>query len=235
MKTEKNIHQGHRDRLKRKFLNSGGDGFEPHEALELLLFYALPQKNTNQIAHELLQKFGSLSGVFEAEKEDLEKINGIKDHAATLIKLQTALLRMYMQDKYEIKNMKLTPQNAGEYIKNLFYGYKIEVLFAIMLDAEFRVIATEKISTGTNNSSPVYSRDIVQRALATNASYVILAHNHPNGLLVPSSADMKVTRIIDNGLTYINVRLIDHIIVADNRYISLFKELGKINYTSEDE
>ena len=226
-----NVHKGHRDRLKRKFLNA--DNLEQHEALEVLLYYALPQKNTNQIAHELLRKFGSLAGVFEAEMSDLMKVDGIKEHAATLIKLQTALFRMYLQDKYEIKNIKLTPENAGKYIINLFYGYTFERLYAIMLDAEFRVISPVKISDGTNNSSPVYPRDIIKSALETNAVNVILAHNHPNGLLIPSAADIKVTKIVDKALSFINVCLIDHIIVADNKYLSILHDLGRLNFVTE--
>lgn len=228
-----NVHIGHRERLKNKFLQSNGEGLEQHEALEVLLYYALPRKNTNQIAHELLQKFGSLSGVFEADLSDLITVKGIKKHTATLIKLQTALYRMYMQDKYEIKNLKLTPSNAGDYIINLFYGLKFERFIAIMLDSEFRVISWAKISDGTNNSSPVYPREVIKRTLETNASNVILAHNHPNGPLIPSAADIKVTKIVDKALSFINVRLIDHIIVADNKYLSILQDLGHISFVQE--
>ncbi len=235
MAASKNIHEGHRNRLKRKFLNSDSEDFEPHEALEILLFYALPQKNTNIIAHELLQRFGSLAGVLEAEISDLVKVNGIKEHTATLIKLQLAMFRMYLKDKYEVRNLKLTPDNAGDYIKTLFYGYTDEVLFAIMLDADFSLISTSKISVGTNNSSSVYSREVITKALETNASNVILAHNHPNGLLMPSAADIRATKIIDSGLSFINVRLIDHVIVANNKFTSVLNKLGQLNYVHEFE
>lgn len=232
-KKKENVHRGHRERLKRKFLNSDGSALEQHEALELLLYYARPQLNTNIIAHELLKKFGSLAGVFEADYNDLQTVDGVKEHTATLIKFQTALLRMYMQDKYEIRNVKLTPANAGAYIKNLFYGYKVERFYAVMLDSDFRVIAAVNLSQGTNNSSPVYPREVIRKALETNAANVILAHNHPNGLLIPSAADINVTKLVDKALTFINVRLIDHIIVADNKYKSLLHEMGKINFINE--
>lgn len=233
MEEKKNIHAGHRRRLKRKLLNLDSENFEPHEALEILLFYALPQKNTNPIAHELLQRFGSLSGVLEADISDLIKVNGIKEHTATLIKLQLAMFRMYMQDKYEIRNMKITPDNAGEYIKRLFYGYKDEVLFAIMLDSEFSLISATKINEGTNNGSSIYSREIIKKAIEANAANIILAHNHPNGLLIPSAADLKATQIIDSGLSFINVRLVDHIIVANNKFTSIMNKLGQLNYVNE--
>lgn len=230
---KKNIHEGHRQRLKRKLLNTDGEAIEPHEALELLLYYAIPQKNTNPIAHALLQKFGSLSGVLEADFNDLTEVVGIKDHAATLIKLQLAMMRMYDLDKYEVRNIRMTPENAGAYVMNLLQGYKVERLYAIMLDAENRLISVVKISEGTNDSSPVYPRAVVKAALETNAEHVILAHNHPNGILVPSKQDIDVTRIVDNALVFVNVRLIDHIIVAGNGYMSIMKELNKFHFLED--
>lgn len=235
-KTEKvNIHEGHRKRLKRKLLNFDSENFEPHEALEILLFYSLPRQNTNPIAHELLRRFGSLSGVLEADVSDLITVTGIKEHTATLIKLQLAMFRMYMQDKYVVPNMKITPDNAGDYIKTLFYGYKDEVLFAVMLDADFSLICATKINEGTNNGSSIYTREIIKKAVEANASNIILAHNHPNGLLIPSAADIKATRIVDSALSFINVRLVDHVIVANNKYTSIMNKLGQLNYVSEHE
>ena len=235
MEEKKNIHSGHRQRLKRKLLNLDSEDFEPHEALEILLFYALPQKNTNPIAHELLRRFGSLSGVLEAEVSDLITVDGIKEHTATLIKLQLAMFRMYVQDKYEVRNMKITPDNAGDYIKKLFYGYKDEVLFAIMLDADFSLITTTKINEGTNNGSTIYTREIIKKAMESNASNIILAHNHPNGLLMPSAADIKATRVVDSGLSFVNVRLVDHVIVANNKFTSIMNKMGLLNYVNEYE
>lgn len=234
MRTEENIHEGHRRRLKNKFLEAP-DSLEQHEMLELLLFFARPQINTNEIAHRLLRKFGSLAGVFEADFASLAEVEGVKEHTATLIKLQLELFRRYMQDKYEIKNMKLSSQNAGEYIKSLFYGYTNEVFYLILLDADFRIISTEKLTTGTNDSANISSREVNRIAVNQNAVYVILAHNHPNGILIPSAEDIKTTKIIDNGLTFVNVKLIDHIIVAGDKYISLLSELGRINYVGEGE
>lgn len=232
MKSEENVHEGHRLRLKTKFLESA-DSLEQHEMLELLLFFARPQVNTNEIAHKLLRKFGSLAGVFEADFKSLTEVDGVKEHSATLIKLQLEMFRRYMQDKFDVKNMKLTSENAGEYIKSLFYGYTVEVFYLILLDADFRVISAEKIATGTNNCANISSREVNRIAVNQNASYIILAHNHPNGILIPSAADINATKVIDNGLTFVNVKLIDHIIVAGDKYMSLLNELGRINYVSE--
>ena len=105
MSGKKNIHEGHRQRLKRKLLNSDDEEILPHEALEALLFYALPQKNTNEIAHELIQRFGGISRVFEANMSDLMQVDGVKEHTATLLKLQTIIYKMYLKDKYEVKKI----------------------------------------------------------------------------------------------------------------------------------
>lgn len=233
MSGKKNIHEGHRQRLKRKLLNSDDEEILPHEALEALLFYALPQKNTNEIAHELIQRFGGISRVFEANMSDLMQVDGVKEHTATLLKLQTVIYKMYLKDKYEVKNEKLTPYSAGQFAIKLFYGYTVEVLFAIMLDAEFRLISWKKLATGTTNSTPVYTREVLAYAIETKAANVILAHNHPNGMLIPSAGDIKVTTEVERALAFANVALIDHIIVADNKYTSVVNEMGHINYVAE--
>ena len=224
MKNE-NPHKGHRERMRRKFLEHGIDSFEQHEILELLLFYSYPQRNTNIIAHNLLKKFGSLSGVFDADYKSLTEVEDVGENTATLLKLQSAMCRIYMEDKFkEVKNEQLTPANAGDYVKTLFYGYTTEVFYLLSLDVECRLISADIISKGTVNSAPVYSREVVKKALDTGAAFAILAHNYPNGALFPSDSDIKITKMIEDALSYIKVRLIDHLIVADNRYISLAKE-----------
>ena len=224
---KKNVHQGHRIRLKRKLVNSP-DSILPHEALEILLFYALPQKNTNPLAHELLDKFGSISGVLQADFHDLMSVDGIKEHSATLIKLMQTMFKMYVEDKYESKKSKVTQDNLRRYLSPLFIGEKDESFYALMLDSEFAFISTVKLSQGTNNSSTVYPREIVKKALEVNATNVILVHNHTNGILAPSAGDVRSTELIRQALGVINVQLIDHIIVADKRYASVYNRISSI-------
>ena len=222
---KKNVHEGHRARLKRKLVNSP-DSILPHEALEILLFYALPQKNTNPIAHELLAKFGSMSGVLEADFHDLKSVSGIKEHSATRIKLMQTMFKMYVEDKYETNKPKVTASNLRQYLSPLFIGEIDELFYALMLDSEYSLISTVKLSKGTNNSSAVYPREIVKKALEVNAANVILVHNHTNGILAPSSTDVKTTELVRQALSVINVMLIDHIIVADKHYASIYNRIS---------
>ena len=198
---KKNIHRGHRERLKRKFLATSGEDLEPHELLEILLFYALPQKNTNEIAHELLRTFGSVSGVLEADINDLIKVEGIKEHSATLLKLQLLVFRTYLKEKNDMKNRVLTEEMVPGYVKSLFFGYKDEVMFAIMLDAEKRLISAVKLSEGTKYKAPLYSRELIRRVMEANADYVILAHNHPSGDVMPSKGDLHTTNVAEVALS----------------------------------
>ncbi len=233
MLERKNIHKGHRERLKRKFLSMNGEDLEPHELLEILLFYALPQKNTNEIAHELLRTFGSVAGVLEADINDLVKVEGIKEHTATLLKLQLAVFRTYLKEKNDMKNRVLTEEMVPGYVKSLFFGYKDEAMFAIMLDVEKRLISAVKISEGTKYKAPLYSRELIRRVMEANADYVILAHNHPSGDVTPSKGDLHTTNVAEVALSYVNVRLLDHLVVAGEKYTSVLGYMKRPKYVRE--
>ena len=225
MNQKENVHKNHRNRLRRKFLVSGIEALEPHEVLELLLFYAYRQRDTNEIAHRLLKKFGSIEGVFEASIESLQEVEDVGYNTAVFLKLQSSIQRFYMKDALlRKKNLCITPDNIGDYIKCLFYGYTEEVFYIISLNADCELISADIIAKGTVNSTAVYSREVVKKALETGAVFVILAHNHPNGVLAPSEADVKTTTVLKNALNFINVRLIDHIIVSKDDHISLYKD-----------
>ncbi len=228
-----NPHKGHRQRLKRKFINTNGEGFEPHELFELLLFYAMPQKDTNEIAHRLVKRFGSISGVLEAEYNDLIKIDGVKEHTAVLIKLLLVFMRTYFSEKYDGKNTVFSPHTAGEYIVNQFIGFKEERLYAMMLDSEYRLITEGIISEGTSNRTAVYPREIVRMALETNAKYVILAHNHPNGHMKPSKGDIDATEAVIDTLRMLDIILADHLIVHGRKYTSILEVMDNIHYVEK--
>lgn len=221
---KENLHKGHRDRLRNKFIENDIEVYESHEVLELLLYYAYRQRNTNDIAHRLINKFGTLSGVFEADIKSLMEVDGVGKETAVFLKLQSTLQRYYMKEKMQGKGMpKITPDNAGEYVKELFYGYTDEVFYLVSMDSDCRLIAYDVLAKGTVNATTVYPREVVKKALETNAKYVIMAHNHPNGVLAPSEEDVNTTRIVNEALSFVNVRLLDHIIVAGERTLSLFK------------
>ncbi len=215
------VHDGHRKRLKRRFLSEGLDSFEDHNILELLLFYALPRSDTNEIAHRLLEQFKSLSGVFDAPLEELCKIKGISEHSATLIKLIPRLTSAYHTDKSKDIKIISSTNAAGKFFVPRFYGKQNEEVHVMLLDDKKKVIKCEKVFEGTVNSTPITVKKVVAMAVNSNATGVILAHNHPGGIALPSKSDLRATEKIYRALELINIQLCDHIIVADDDFVSL--------------
>lgn len=215
------IHKGHRERLKERFLTEGLDNFTDTQALELLLFYAIPQKDTNPIAHELLVHFGSLSRVLEAPVEELKKVPGISDHSATLLSLVTALSRYYQVDCSQRVEMLTTLDACGAYLVPYFFGRTRETVFLLCMDAKCKVICCREVGEGSVNSASISVRSIVEVALNTRATTVVLAHNHPSGVAVPSVEDVQTTRRIAAALQAVEVHLADHIVVSEGDYVSM--------------
>lgn len=222
------MHEGHRRRLKERFLKEGLDSFEKHQVLELLLFFSIPRKDTNEIAHELLNKYGSLSGVFEADPKDLANTPGIGESSALLLALIPDLSRRYFNDKWRDKPELNSSTKAGQYAVTLFSGRPYEVFYIISLDAQNRVNYAQVVHEGTINEAPVYPRLIVEAALRHKANSVILAHNHPGGSLNPSRADIEATNRIKTALEAISISVVDHIIVCGGKYVS-FAERGLLS------
>uniref|UniRef100_A0A7C5V324 DNA repair protein RadC n=1 Tax=Caldicellulosiruptor owensensis TaxID=55205 RepID=A0A7C5V324_9FIRM len=220
MKMANNLHEGHRERLKRRFIEQGLDGFEDHQVLELLLFFSIPRKDTNDVAHRLISTFGSISNVFEAHPKDLQKVNGVGKNSAILISLISQISRRYLADKnrktFQLRNVEV----ASEYIKSLFVGRKNEVFYVICLDTQLNVIYSAPLFEGTVKEAVVYPRKVVECVIRYNASSVILAHNHPGGSVKPSMDDINTTQKIVNALSTIGVAVNDHFIVAGDKYYS---------------
>lgn len=220
---EKSLHSGHRERVKNQFLKNGLDSFQPHAVLELLLYYAIPLKDTNAIAHTLLQKFGSLSGTFDAPFEELTKVEGIGRSAATLLKLIPQLCRRYQEDLDRDKTVIYSYDEAGKQLVNKFIGRQNEVVILMLLDSKTRVLFCDIVEEGTVNSANIYIKKVVRLSVQYNAPYAILSHNHPSGSCLPSKQDLSTTRWIYEALDTVEVRLIDHIIVSGNDYLSIAK------------
>ena len=217
-----NIHAGHRERLKNKFLRLGAEGLEEHELLELLLFYAIPQKNTNPIAHELIDRFGSLKGVLSAEGKELTEVSGIGAHAATLIRLMAPLAKVY----YASDGKKIRFRNVGEasrIVVNQLYEYKTEVFYAFALDINLNLLDSRKIAEGDIEKVPVNMKKLVSFALDSKAVYLLLAHNHPNGRALPSRADINLTRRIVGILAPLGIGVCDHIVTSGRDFYSFNK------------
>lgn len=215
------MHEGHRQRLKRRFRLEGLDGFEDHTALELLLFYAVPQRDTNPIAHALMDRFGRLSAVFDATAEDLMKVEGVGESAALLIKLIPQMSRKYLVSKADNEICLNTSSKAGRYLLPRFYAHRNEVVYLVCLDAKCKVLGCVLLFEGSVNSAGVSVRKIVEMALSFNATGVILAHNHTSGIALPSADDEKTTITIKNALSAVGIRLNDHIIIADDDFVSM--------------
>ena len=215
------IHKGHRERLKQRFREQGLDNFTDIQVLELLLFYAIPQRDTNPLAHSLLDCFGSLSRVLEAEYEELKKVPGISDHSATLLALVTDLCRYYQVDSAQRVEILTTLDACGAYLVPRFFGRTRETVFLLCLDAKCKVLCCKEVGEGSVNSANVSVRKIVEVALAANATTVVLAHNHPSGIAVPSAEDVQTTRRVAAALNAVEVQLADHVVVADGDYVSM--------------
>ena len=214
-------HAGHRKRMKSRFLHYGLSNFDDHNILELLLFYAQPRKDTNALAHRLMETFGSLDAVFEAPPEALMKVEGIGESAAVLIHLVPEAARRYRIAKETPGNIISSSEDVGRYMIPRFLNCRGEAVYLICLDPKRRVLGCHELSSGSPTSVSVTVRQIVEIALTQNAAAVILAHNHPNGLALPSPEDNASTQRIRNALALVNIPLLDHIIVSGEDFVSM--------------
>lgn len=215
------IHKDHRQRVRERYLKEGLDGFSEVQVLELLLFYVIPRQDTNPIAHRLIDRFGSLHQVLEAPVEELEKVEGIGPNAALLLSLITAVARVYAVNRTEKQKILRTIEDCGEYLKSFFIGRRSEMVYLLCLDAKCKVLGCREIGEGSVNSANVPIRRIVETALGLNATSVVLAHNHPSGIALPSGEDVLTTHRVAAALSTVDIVLVDHIVVADDDYVSM--------------
>lgn len=218
---EKKIHEGHRQRVKQRYLSEGLDGFQDHEVLEFLLFYCIPMKDTNELAHKMIREYGTLVGLFEADPKDICKRCGVNENTAILLSLVISLARRYLIAKQGDKPILNSSAKAGDYVVSLFTGRTYEAFYVLCLDAQNRLNHADLVHEGTINEVPVYPRLIVETALRHKANSVILAHNHPGGSLHPSKADIEATKKVTAALELISISVMDHIIVAGDKFVSL--------------
>ena len=214
-------HEGHRQRLKNRFRREGLENFEEVYVLELLLFYCVPRRDTRPLAEALLEQYGSLSQVLEAPAKELEKIPGIGAEVSTFLGLITAAGRYYLVNRSSNNVILSTTEKCGTYLQNYFYGLQNEQVYLLCLDAKCKVLWCGKVADGSVNSAAVSSRKIVEMALRVNATTVVLAHNHPSGLAIPSPEDVLTTRRVGVALQAVEITLADHIIVAEGDFVSL--------------
>ncbi len=216
----KNIHQNHRARMRSRFLEHGLDNFADHEILELLLFFAMPRGDVNPLAHRLIEEFGSLAGVLEASPVDIRQVGGVGDSVSTLLHLMPSLFK-----RYQMSKLKGQQYNTTEKLSNMLIGYYAdkprETASAVLLDNHCRLIRICEIGEGSACAVKISDRELLKVVLRYNAANVVLAHNHPRGECLPSRADIHETARIRTLLQQVEVRLVDHIIVTEDRWTSL--------------
>ncbi len=216
----KSTAKGHRGRVKERFIQSGLTGFAPHEILELLLFYIIPQKDTKQLAHQLIERFGSVAGVFNADIDELTKVKGITESGAVLFKLIPQLIEVYYSEERKGVSVTSTTQ-LSELFKPYFVGSGTEKFMLACFDAKLRPICVTEISSGTSAYTSVELRKIMSAAIDSGCTMAALAHNHPLSTPKPSDEDIAVTRRINELLKAVDIRLMDHIIVGGSKCYSM--------------
>ncbi|MCI7124726.1 MAG: hypothetical protein MR935_00770 [Agathobaculum sp.] len=222
-------HADHRSRMLGKFRRHGLEVFEEHEVLEMLLFFAIPRKDTNAIAHRLIARFGSLHEVFEAPYEQLLEVAGIGPQSATMLKLVFCSFGRYQQGRVRADrdSEKLTTrERVGAYFVPQFFGKTEEMLMAAYLEGSGRVIKCEVISHGSHDRVLVDGYNVARRAMLCGAHGVALAHNHPNGRCEPSQEDIELTRNLIRQLAGLGIQLVDHCVVVNDRYCSICQRLN---------
>ena len=224
------IHDHHRERVRKEFLTRGFNENTPeHKLLEMLLFYSIPRKDTNELAHILINRFGSFAALLEADTSELLEINGIGENTAALIKLILPLAGAYERQK-AAKNKKFNnTDEVYDYIRRKYYGITKETFSVLSFDSSGRITGFDFLSSGDVSSVGITSRMVMETVLKRKAVTVIIAHNHPGDSLLPSSSDIAVTEMLINALAQVNIRLIDHLIICDNDYVS-FNQSSNLQY-----
>ncbi len=224
MDDKKGIHAGHRERLRERFRREGLTAFSEHEVLELLLMYAIPQRDVNPLAHALVKQFGSLSGVLDADESELTRVPGVGKNAALLITLMPQLFGAYQKSSLGARPVLSTLGDAKRFCASLFTGAHDERFYVICLDQMGHVTYTELLYEGTVDEVMIYPRQIVEMVMRHHAYGVMFAHNHPSGQPQPSQADIDTTQRIIEALKLISVRVIDHLIFTRESVYSMIRQ-----------
>ncbi len=232
----KNIHKGHRQKIRERYYETGLTGMPDHNILEFILFFGVPQKDTNEMAHELIERFGSFSAVLEARRTELLEIKGMTETAACLLTMFLPVYKRYVAD---LNKKKPVLEQTKDYVKYLRHIYldnpNIERIYLLCLDSNNRLIACRKISEGDFSSALFDVRKVASIVLEVNAKKVVISHNHPSGRLEPSGNDCSVTLEISNLLSILKVRLADHIIITDTSYFSMVSSGKYIHFVNGGE
>ena len=217
----KHRHAGHRERMKAEFLARGLEGWPDHRVLELLLFYTIPQGDLNDLAHELVERFGSLAGVLDASVEELKKVKGVGDHTAVFLRMLPAVLGRYQGARTRLSAIINSPEEAYAWLEPYFFGARNEMVYVLCLDGKRQVLGVRKVAEGSIELAEVNTRRIAEEAIGLRAAQIYVAHNHVSNLAIPSQADWLTTDTLRGALRPIGIELIDHLVFVDGDMVSL--------------
>lgn len=216
-KPNKSYHKDHRARMRERYFQSGFAGFAPHELLECYLYGSIKQKDTNELGHELIERFGSIRGVLEANPEELTALKGIGEETAFSIKLCHEMLRQYAKDPYADQMEFHSISTVGEYFCRQFIGLNRECIYLMLLNNRMNLLECTCVATGTVNGTIMPTRRIVELALGKNAAIAIVAHNHPQGIASPSANDLEASDQLMQLFDTVDVVFLEHLIIAGDR------------------
>jgi len=216
--------EGHRRRLREKFVSSGLTGFADYEIIELLLSLGTPRRDCKPAAKECIRRFKTLRGVLEAPPEELQKIDGIGPHNSFGIKLVQEVARQFLKEKIIEQPVFASAQAVFDYLYHSMRDRKNELFKVLYLGGQNRIIATDDLFEGTVTGAAIVPREVIASAIRNNAASLILVHNHPSGNPEPSKADREVTRDLVYAAALMQIKVLDHIIIGDNAYFSFAGE-----------
>lgn len=225
--SDKGVHDGHRARLRQRYIDNSLDAFADHEVVELLLTYSIPRRDVNALAHKVLDTFGSFSAMADASVDELCKIDGISVNSAVLLSMISQLSKRYVKDQNKGKLFLNNTSAVFAFGQSLYHGEKYERFYILCLDSKCKLIKAVDMGEGTIDGVTVYPRLVVERCLNVGAHSVIIMHNHPSGDPQPSNQDLEMTRDITNALSAIDIRVYDHVIISFDKCFS-FNHAGLI-------
>ena len=214
------MHENHRDRMRKRFLRDGLDHFEKHEVIEMLLFGLIPRRNTNDIAHRLIDRFGSIAGIIDAPYSEIIKVKGIDEKGAISLKFFSEFIRIYLLDQADPGDKILTREDIGKILINKFFNMTDECLAVMLLDKYQKMKSCDIIRKGNFNSIDINAKEIFNYATKHNSNSVIIAHNHPGGLALPSANDIKSTFKLRQVLRAMSIELVDHYVISSDDWVS---------------
>ena len=220
------MHEGHRARIRDRIIKEGTDNFEEHQLLEALLFYSIPRVDTNETAHMLIERFGSLANVLAASNEELMSVKGIGESTAALISLIRGISRKIAMSGNTSRQVFDSMGKVCRYLSNLYVGVNVERVYLMLFDNAMHLIDCAHICDGTVNTATMIPRIMVEKALFKRASAVVVAHNHPGGLAVPSGDDIATTDQLRAAFELMGIQMLEHIVIAGNNYAPIMRRRG---------